>query len=579
MIRLGWIFVAFFAGTVRSETVTVDADSVIRYVLSCRKTDGAFGPAGQRYSGLAWTFPAVMTLNILGQDLADPNRCLETTEDHTGTMPYTAMMERALLERLILPRIEHPLDWTAPVMSFMFLPRGSVRDRMGFRNTSTEVSYGDIVTLWQSLTATQARGYRVGNKNELVAYVRSCQNPAGHYYSHILPTAYGVLIHVSLDAEVPQQRSCVQWIRSCQTAEGGFRFSPDDPSTANRANVWYTCEAVAALTALKERVVNLQGCIEWINNLQNSDGGFGDRPGTRSRLASTYLAVYALEMLTGNARRAIRTKTIQTPPNNATLDTMNIFQAYPAMPMIEPQNLDAVSRTKLNLIGIKTRNTRETIGAIRRLNQQVRTRGLPVRFAVRLEMQSRELSLPDSTVSDHPWYCLIEPGAEEPLIHRLIEIEKAATTPIPWNDFRATVLEPLENLGAMTYSDIDFDRSQAYRILDESAGYAGIVGGGAGGSDNLRRYPFLEAWMDTLGILPNNDSHGNWTEWMRDADQSRILFLAKGYDLADFLDAARRGRTVCIIREPGRGNGWMYYGSEEAVETIQRRLGEWKWWK
>jgi len=29
---------------------TVDADSAVRYVLSCRKSDGAFGPAAQRYS-------------------------------------------------------------------------------------------------------------------------------------------------------------------------------------------------------------------------------------------------------------------------------------------------------------------------------------------------------------------------------------------------------------------------------------------------------------------------------------------------------------------------------------------------
>src|SRR5512145_2090397 len=85
--------------TARAETV--DADSVVGFVMSCRKSDGAFGPATQRYSGLAWAYPAVMTLQLLGHPLDDPNACLDAPLEYRAARPDQALFEQTLLDKAL----------------------------------------------------------------------------------------------------------------------------------------------------------------------------------------------------------------------------------------------------------------------------------------------------------------------------------------------------------------------------------------------------------------------------------------------------------------------------------------------
>src|SRR5690606_37773856 len=50
----------------------VDADAAVRYLLGCRKANGAFGPADQPYTDAAWNYPAVKALGLLGETLVNP---------------------------------------------------------------------------------------------------------------------------------------------------------------------------------------------------------------------------------------------------------------------------------------------------------------------------------------------------------------------------------------------------------------------------------------------------------------------------------------------------------------------------
>ncbi|NLH16510.1 MAG: hypothetical protein GX455_08025, partial [Phycisphaerae bacterium] len=144
----GWV------AAIRAETI--DADSVVRFVLSCRKSDGAFGPTAQRYSGLAWTFPAVMTLQLLGHPLDDPNVCLSSPEDHRGTRPYQALFERTRLEKTLGAASMFPSGSAAPPVSFAFQPPNDPRDPSRFRLGRNEISYHDLESLYFALSVVQA---------------------------------------------------------------------------------------------------------------------------------------------------------------------------------------------------------------------------------------------------------------------------------------------------------------------------------------------------------------------------------------------------------------------------------------
>ena len=110
-----------------------------------------------------------------------------------------------------------------------------------------------------------------------------------------------------------------------------------------------------ALDALGARPANVKSCVEWLNTLQNADGGFGDRSGWKSRLYSTYYAVHALEILTGNVRQAINTKTVSVNSQIIPEGRYKIFQAQHKTPAGGTGMVDSLAVMKLNLVGVKTR--------------------------------------------------------------------------------------------------------------------------------------------------------------------------------------------------------------------------------
>ena len=123
----------------------------------------------------------------------------------------------------------------------------------------------------------------------------------------------------------------------------------------------------------------------------------------------------------------------------------------------------------------------------------------------------------------------------------------------------------------------------AYRLFDESAagpvGYQALVAFDAAGRDAVRQNPDLERWIGRLPMVPNHGGHGNLDEWFNDPAQSRVLFWAKGFRLADFLAAIRDDLAVCVIRSADSPEGVVYYGRPDLVDALKLRMNEWQWWK
>ena len=345
-----------------------------------------------------------------------------------------------------------PSGPAAQPISFVFLPPNDPRNPAVFRHTPTEISYRDLESLSFALSALQAGDRRIQDPIGLINFVRSNQHPGGHFYAHVAATAHAIRIHTALKATLPLERQCILWLRACQTPEGGFRFSPDDPSPANRADIRYTFFALSALADLKAKPAHPQACIDWINSLQNSDGGFGDQPGLPSRLASTYWAVQSLQMLTGNARQAIGSKLVLSPKLQPLPADLTLFQACLALPMPAPGDLDRLRKSGVNLVGIVGPNNRQQHGQIARLNDAARARSLPLECVARIEWTARKLRLPDQTVADHRWFCLIDPIVSEDDWTRMASLQTAASAPLTWKDFISNVLSTVRQMPAFVVS-------------------------------------------------------------------------------------------------------------------------------
>lgn len=77
-MRIALLLLTFTAAVSAAvDTDTVNAETTVKYLLSCQKPNGAFGPASQEYADLAWTYPAVHALVVLGEEVPRPGDCLE----------------------------------------------------------------------------------------------------------------------------------------------------------------------------------------------------------------------------------------------------------------------------------------------------------------------------------------------------------------------------------------------------------------------------------------------------------------------------------------------------------------------
>ncbi|MFH8080540.1 MAG: prenyltransferase/squalene oxidase repeat-containing protein [Candidatus Aenigmatarchaeota archaeon] len=65
------------------------------------------------------------------------------------------------------------------------------------------------------------------------------------------------------------KEKCAKWILSCQNADGGFGYAPDENS-----NIQATFYALYSLWMLNKEIDKKKELVEWLKNFQNSDGGF-----------------------------------------------------------------------------------------------------------------------------------------------------------------------------------------------------------------------------------------------------------------------------------------------------------------
>jgi prenyltransferase beta subunit len=607
---------AVFAATSSADepgAVTVDASSVATYVRSCQKPNGAFGPADQEYTDAAWNYPAVQTLLLMMEPVPRPDSVLEHglgfPRGHVGCGHWQFFHLHRLRQLLGAPQIPEPKRVTLEHQGFEvryygspFATEGDELFKAGGRpdpdprdREARTLGYYNLSSLYYLLAGMEASGRTPANPDVLIEFLRARQAPDGGFVdvrtadgapraedAHVAHTFHAVAALKLLGAQPRDTARCADFIRGCQLPSGAFfHRHPHTAGPPANADIYYTWTALNALRFLGSEVPRAGECQKWIHSLQNDDGGFGDQPGWRSRLYSTYYAVDSLQLLTGDARGGIAAKSVpRRKPEVIPDGEFRIYQGLHKVPVLAPDDLEGLRQRGFHLLALKSGKFEDAS----RLRAAIRERSLPMDVVLCPEAYPHRVRRWGDTVIDHVGNFTLDPRWDESQHASWQAADLAGRGGLPWDEYRRRVVGTARRLGGLVYPEQDFEMEYAYSAYDEGVhgaeSYNAILAGfNWAPRDFIRVFPWRERYVDKLTPVADADAHGDLKRWSPQLDHTRHLFLAKGPTYADFMEAAAARRVVCVIVHPeGVASGVTFYGAPAAVEHVRKRIEEWRWW-
>ncbi|SFD24482.1 prenyltransferase/squalene oxidase repeat-containing protein [Algibacter pectinivorans] len=583
----------------------VDASSVVSYLLDHQKENGAFGPQNKEYTDLAWNYPAIYTLKILGANIPREKEAfkngnkswIEINSRKNGPW-YWSFYQKANLYHLynvsdinFESGVKRNQTW-----EIKFKPRKGYLEFSEYKKGF----FFNIASLWHMLGAISLLDGHVSNKGSIENYLLSRQANNGAFVddvsaiptptnkdANLVITSYAILVLKSLGKDIPNSEKCIQWLQACQTSNGGFKYNPDNKEISNKPDVWYTWCALQALQVLGAKPKDSKKCAKWLNSLQNYDGGFADRPGWKSRIYSTYYAVSSLHYLTGNANSAITQKKRVNKNKYIPEGKYSIYQAFHKSPVGGNGMIDSIVKMNINLIGVKT-NTKHIdfkngISAqVTKNKSYVKQKNYKLEVLELPENYSHKLTWNNNQKADHISNFLVPPNLSYKQAQIYNKAFNAGKEGLSWIGFKTNVIRPIRKLSKETlfYPELDYSMINAYQVYDEGLdfgyGYNAVPGAHFGNIDWVRHFPYKERWEGVLPIIADGDAHGNINKWQEHILQFRNIFIAKDYHFKSYIEASLNGRSVCVIRMPS--GTLRYYGSKAAINYLKKHQSQWEWW-
>lgn len=596
-----------------SANVVVDADTVVKYVNRCRKLNGAFGPLDQEYSDAAWNYPAIRTLQQLGVEVADPEAIVEhgsgSPSGHGGNGHYQFFHHHGIrhaLNRKIEPA--HRLvevQYGTSKLGYYSNPLGpsdELQFKAGGRPNPDPLDIGarkfvyhNLTSLYHLLAGLEASNREPSERRPLIEYVQRRQAEAGGYCdvrasdgapngdeSHIAHTMQAVAVLTLLKGTISRPDDIAAFVHSCRLSDGSYRWNSRSTLPGNDADVYYTWAALRTLKLLNRQPEQVAATLAWLNSLQNADGGFGDRPGWRSRLYSTYYAVEAFALLNADARSGIAVKRLAVPPVEAIADgDFRVFQAQFKMPVIAPGDLKSLRARGFHLLALKSGKFADAEPLLATIREQQ----LPADVVLCPEAYPHRVKQLGGMVVNHVGNFTLDPRWSSEQRAAWQAADAAGGEGLPWSEYCDRVVRPLEAIGSLVYPEQDYEMEYAYIAYDSNRsthrGYnAVLVGFNWAPFDFVRVFPWRERYTQRLTPISDVDAHGNLEKWSSHLDTTRHLYIARGPTHADFQEAVAAGRVVCVVVDaPGVRSRVTYYGPDPAVEFVRRHIRDWQWWK
>ena len=617
MIRLAIILLTLGIVTIpissRCETVRVNADSVVSYLLTCRKANGAFGPLDQEYTDAAWNYPAVAALRVLNHPIGDSAKIvahgLGYPEGHVGYGHWQFFhfhLTRQLLGNSFqaghtIVVLKHqgytPRYYGSPFGTDgkTFFQSGSASEGDPRDKEARQLGYYNLSSLYYLVAGLKASGRSFANREAVIAFIRRCQAPQGGFVdlrseagqptdeeSHVAHTFHAIATLKIVGKKIPNVSRHENFLRSCQIDSGGFRWNPRSDLSGNTPDVYYAWAAIRALALLDKEARAKASTIRWLNSLHNADGGFGDRPNWRSRIYSTYYAVDALSALAGNARNGISDKQITRKTTGTIPDgTYQIFQGLFKVPVLAESDLAGLKKRGFNLLAIKASD----FSTVPPLRHAIGRQDIAMDVILCPEAYPHRTRGLGGLLLDHVANVTLDPRWNNDQRRQWAEADAVGAIGLDWQSYQRRVIRTARQLESLIYPEQDFEMEHAYRAYDsdtaEHPGYNAVLAGfNWVPRDFVRVFPWRERYVDKLTPIADADAHGDLKKWSPQLDHVRHLYIAKEPTYAGFQKAAAEGRVVCVINSPeGVASGVSYYGTPEAVDYVKRHLAAWKWWQ
>jgi len=582
-------------------------------VNRCRKPNDAFGPLDQEYTDAAWNYPAIRTLQLLGVEVANPAAIVEhgsgSPAGHAGNGHGQFFHHhgiRQALHRKIEPahRLVEVAYGTSK-LGYYSNPLG-VSDELQFQAGGRPVLdpldigarkfvYHNLASLYYLLAGLDASNREPSERRSLIEYVQHRQAESGGYCdvrasddrpntddAHIAHTLQAVAALTLLNGTITRPDDIAAFVHSCRLDDGSYRWNSRPTLPGNDADVYYTWAALRTLKLLNRQPAQVAATRAWLNSLQNADGGFGDRPGWRSRLYSTFYAVEALALLDGDARSGIAVKKLASPPVETIADgDLRVYQAQFKMPVIAPDDLEPLRARGFHLLALKS----DKFADAEPLLAKIREQRSPMDVVLCPEAYPHRLKQLGGMVVNHVGNFTLDPrwSSEQRAVWQAAHT--AGREGLAWSEYRDRVVRPLEELGSLAYPEQDYEMEYAYIAYDSERsthrGYNAVLAGfNWAPRDFVRVFPWRERYTGRLTPISDVDAHGDLEKWSTHLDSTRHLYIARGPTYADFQEAVAAGRVVCVVvAAPGVPSGVTYYGPDPAVDFVRRHVREWRWWK
>lgn len=168
-----------------AQTVPVDAEAAARYVLSCQKPNGAFGPYDLDYTDVAWTYPAVYALKLLDVPVPRADSCFKNGQQawiekapwKNGPW-YWSFFQKVDLYRLFdQPGPNEPGVAVGKPWKLYYKPRTNYLELRKY----PEGEFFDLASLGQLVSSAQTLRSPIANPEVVKAFVTSRQAPGGGF--------------------------------------------------------------------------------------------------------------------------------------------------------------------------------------------------------------------------------------------------------------------------------------------------------------------------------------------------------------------------------------------------------------
>lgn len=564
----------------RAALADARAQELLGYLARLRRPDGGYAWPDQGQSHLTPSFAAAGCYHLLQSDPPEKAALVEFLRTHH---PFAIKkLERDL-----------PVFEFQQIQSLLWLGQDVTGFREQIKRWTKPSVYPAVYekhtypVVQMEVMALLSRGL-VGLALEevtpaFVEYLEARRRPNGSFNNtpvadgsdgHVMNTWWAIQALEALGRAPQQREETVAWVRSCQRSAGGFTWQPK-PSFAGVEDVIYAWAAVRVLKHFGAAPADREACITHLLSLRNADGGFGSRAGWPSNPEATYRVLDALQALDALDRLAWPRASVARGPQRSRLpDDLKIFtiqiEAHGNGSCTEAVELARALR--IDLWGAKN----AAPGWIAKAQGLADRRKVPVKFFVANEEYGTFVDVPGMGTYSHTSDIVAPAGAD-------FGPSRAGKEAGSWEEFRQKRLAPLQAAGGRLIWQFGENEELTRLYLDDSlqrSGYAAISTFHFGNPDFTNSEPFLKHYWQQIPFVGLQDAHGaeSWW-WLDQLTGFRTLFLATEPTWEGWLTALKNNWVVAVRHDAvSGGQTWTHGGAPEVLAFVRDRERQWRWW-